>query len=64
MKMFNETELKRLSDFHDKHSKCYSKYKKSAKFKITLTATGIGDNVEVKCCSCKKSKDISDYDNW
>lgn len=64
MELLGKKELESLSVFEDKHAMCYSKYNKSTKYKIIITGTGIGLHVKVKCCSCKKSKDISDYDSW
>ena len=62
--MLNKVELERANEFREKHSKCYRRFEKTAKFKITVEATGIADGVEIKCCSCKKSKNISDYESW
>lgn len=33
-------------------------------FPVTLTPTGMGLAVEVKCPACNKTKDISDYSTW
>jgi hypothetical protein len=56
--MLNQIELERLMKFRDKHTKC------STKIKVTIFATDIGDGLVVKCCGCKKKKDITDYDSW
>jgi hypothetical protein len=31
---------------------------------ITVTPTGIADNIMVKCMTCGKEKDVSDYKSW
>ena len=38
--------------------------KKNDEMHITLTATGIGRKIIVACASCKREKDVSDYDSW
>lgn len=58
----NNTEWERFLKFKEKHDKHY--HNDSLKFKISLTSTGIGWAVTVKCCGCKKKKNITDYDGW
>ena len=60
----NQKELEEFLKFQDAHNTCYAIAKKTEKFKIILTATGLGYQVIAKCCSCKEKKDISDYDCW
>jgi hypothetical protein len=62
--MISLKELETINEFEKNHSRCYHKYKKTSKFKIKATQTGLGYNVKVKCCGCKKSKDVTDYDTW
>ena len=31
---------------------------------VTVTPTGIADNIRVKCAACGKEKDVSDYGSW
>lgn len=40
---------------HDKHSSTYE---------YTFIPTAIGVKVRIKCRSCGKSKDITDYSSW
>lgn len=60
----NKVELEKYEKFRKRHAKCYLKFNKTSKFKLTLVATGIRESIEVKCCSCKKKKYISDYESW
>lgn len=65
---FTENELKAIQQFKEEHSKCY--LKKDAeipRFSFTITqeaGTGIGINTFIECNSCRKRKDITDYDVW
>ena len=47
----------------------YKKHKKKCKEKknqiiLTITPTGIGNNIIAKCPYCGKEKDITDYSSW
>lgn len=55
----NDTEAARCNKFAKKHSK-----KCNSGISYTFTPTGIGMNITVQCLSCKKTKDITDYDCW
>lgn len=60
-------ELEDIEKFKSKHrkSKCYTQNGTgSMKFKITMEATGVGEALTIKCCGCKKKKDVTDYDGW
>jgi hypothetical protein len=57
---FNDNEIRSAIKFQKKHAnKC-----RATKFKIEFAGTGIGTAIKVKCCSCKATKDISDYNSW
>lgn len=55
------SEQARYDAFVDYH---YSKHKFKGGVPVTLTPTGIGVHVLVKCPKCKKSSDITNYNNW
>jgi hypothetical protein len=58
-------EQKRYDEFQNKfQNKHYAKHKFRGGTPVTLTPTGIGVHVEVKCPKCLKTEDISNYDSW
>ena len=61
----NKNELEAIEEFKMQHEYCYNTHNKDAsKYKITLKATGIGESVVIKCCSCKDKKNVTDYSAW
>ena len=61
----NKKELEAIEEFKMQHEYCYHTHNKDAsKYKITLKATGIGESVVIKCCSCKDKKNVTDYSAW
>lgn len=61
----NKKELEAIEEFKMQHEYCYHTHNKDAsKYKITLKATGIGESVVIKCCSCKDKKNVTDYGSW
>jgi hypothetical protein len=57
----HETEQKRYEEFKKSH---YSKHPFRGGVPVTITPTGIGIHVKVKCPSCGKEKDITNYAIW
>jgi hypothetical protein len=57
----DEVEQKNYDDFTKEH---YSKHKFIGGVPVTLTPTGLGINVEVKCPKCGEVKNISNFDSW
>jgi len=57
----DEVEQKRYDTFNDKE---YKKCQYRGGLPVTITPTGVGNHVEVKCPKCGKTKDISNYDSW
>ena len=64
----SDVELQREEAFREKHyEKCCGngKYKGRGNTWIyTLTGTGIGTCIEIKCPLCGESEDITDTDSW
>lgn len=58
--ILSESECIEANKFIDVHYKSCDKFK----FSIHLTATGIGQCVEIKCKTCKEKVDITDYESW
>jgi|WetSurMetagenome_2_1015567.scaffolds.fasta_scaffold264210_5 hypothetical protein len=54
-------EQERYDKFQKEH---YDKHKFRGGTPVTLTPTGVGVHVEVKCPKCGKKKDISNYESW
>ena len=61
MTLLNEKENAAAWDFVEQH-KCEPGVSRIAQ--ITVTPTGIADNIQIKCLTCGTSKDISDYESW
>ena len=57
----DEVEQKRYDKFQSKH---YKQHRFHGGTPVTLTPTGIGVHVEVRCPKCNKTEDISNYDSW
>jgi len=57
----HETEQKRYDAFRKSH---YAKHPFRGGVPVTITPTGVGIHVSVKCPSCGKEKDITNYDIW
>ena len=63
----SDTEVLRNKEFIGRHFRaCCEGGKKSRgnTWIYTLTGTGIGTCIEIKCPICGKSEDITDTDNW
>jgi hypothetical protein len=57
----DDVEYERYKLFSKEH---YDKHQFPGGVPVTITPTGIGSHVEVKCPKCGKTKDISNYDVW
>jgi hypothetical protein len=57
----DEIEYERYRKFGKEH---YDKHHFHGGVPVTITPTGIGDHVEVKCPFCEETKDISNYEVW
>lgn len=57
----NAEEMRRYRTFVEWH---YTRHKFSGGVPVTITPTGIGNHVSVKCPKCKKKKDITNYEAW
>ena len=57
----DEVEQKRYKAFVNLH---YKKHHFRGGAPVTITPTGVGDIVVVKCPSCGNEKDISNYEVW
>lgn len=57
----DEVEQKRYNDFVKDH---YSRHNFRGGAPVTITPTGIGDNIKVECPYCRETKDISNYEVW
>lgn len=62
--ILNVNELELINNCYKHHTDCYKKYKKTEKMTITVTQTGIGRHIILKCLSCEKEEDCSDYGHW
>lgn len=54
-------EREAITNFRKEH---YVKCLNRSKFTYTLTGTGIGTNIEIKCPVCGEARDVSDYESW
>jgi hypothetical protein len=59
--ILNAYENAAAADFIRSH-RCKAKAARVAQ--ITVTPTGIADNIKVRCVTCGKEKDVSDYASW
>lgn len=57
----SKKEKEEADKFIEEHKKCDSKF---TTFSYIFTPTGIGYNVEIRCNSCRKTLDITDYTTW
>lgn len=57
----NKLEKEKADKFIEEHKKCKNKF---TLFSYIFTPTGIGYNVEIRCNSCGKTLDITDYTTW
>jgi hypothetical protein len=59
------TELHRLNEFVKQHTKHNSRNHNCNKFSIEIdTSSGIGVHVKIRCDSCEKEKDITEFEKW
>ena len=56
--ILTDTQLSQLRKFENKHIKC------NGQISIRLFSSGIGPVTIVKCSGCKKTKNITAYENW
>lgn len=54
-------ETQRVVRFIKDHKECDMP---NSKFTYSITPTGIGNVVEIKCNCCGKVEDVTNYDNW
>ena len=54
-------ETQRVVRFIKDHKECDMC---NSKFTYSITPTGIGNVIEIKCNRCGKIKDVTNYDNW
>lgn len=54
-------ETQRVVRFIKDHKECDMH---SGKITYSITPTGIGNVVEIKCNRCGKVEDVTNYDNW
>jgi hypothetical protein len=59
--LLNASENAAAADFIRRH-RCKPKSPRIAQ--VTVTPTGIADNIKVMCPTCGKEKDVSDYSSW
>ena len=59
-----DKEEKSFRKFEKKHSKCSYRDAIGGKMAITFIPTGIGEVVIVKCQSCNKEENITDFSTW
>lgn len=59
--LLNPYENAAAADFIRSH-RCKPKATRVAQ--ISVTPTGIADNIKVKCAACGKEKDVTDYKSW
>lgn len=68
LQQLTDVEVQRATEFRKKHyEKCCGngKYKgRGSTWIYTLTGTGIGMCIEIKCPVCGESEDITDTDSW
>ena len=57
----DEVEQKSYDEFKSEH---YAKHHFQGGVPATLTPTGLGIHVDVKCPICGEVKDISNYESW
>jgi hypothetical protein len=57
----DEVEQENYDAFTKEH---YSKHKFRGGVPATLTPTGLGINIEVKCPKCAEVKNISNFESW
>jgi len=59
----NELEEKRYHKFYKKHKRCHINTGaiSTSNVEIIITGSSMGDFIKVKCSTCRKEKDITDY---
>ena len=57
-------EEKAFLKFQKEHIKCKYQDAIGGKFAVTFILTGVGGVIVVKCQSCNKEENITDFDAW
>lgn len=59
-----ETEESNLEKFYENHCNCPFTSAVGGKYTFTITPTGFGPCISIKCNCCDKEVEITDLESW
>lgn len=60
---FDDVNLEKLNEFRKIHDKCFDSCAIGGKYTYSVTQTGLGYFVEIKCNACDTINDITNVEN-